>query len=1628
MSIRYSRSFTRSLLFIFVCLVVASTTFEAQSAQPVLPGNSVHDITIGHTERRDRWFYTGRVVAGTNAAQLRRRAYDLKLKMRAQRAASLAAAQTRESAGQSSRQSSGQSATPWTPLGPVPLASDATGNGTQDYHQVAGRATAVAIDPADSTGNTVYVGGAQAGVWKSSNAANSIANDVTWTPLTDDQATLSIGALAIQPGNSNPDNSVILAATGEADNASDSYFGLGILRSVNAGSSWTLISTANNGALSFAGLGGTRMAFSTAGSPMNTVVAAMSISSEGIVSGAASANTMPGLYTSLDAGQTWSYDSISDPGGATDASYATSVAYNPGAGLFFAAIRYHGFYSSPDGVNWTRLATQPGGGVLSTGACPPQSTANGQACPLFRAEITTVPARNEMYVWFVYYLAGELTDGGIWQSLSGGGSWTEISDSGITNCGDPVGCGIGQGSYNLELAAVPNCPGGEQSCPADGNPTDLYAGAINVYKCSIATPTAPSCTNGFLNLTHACGCDPISAPAHVHPAQHSLAYTIPTLGSDSGYILMYFANDGGLYRALDGVSGLNTGSCSGANAFDDLNQNLGSLTQFVSFSQHPTDPNTLLGGAQDNGSPATSQATGQPADLAWGNVLGGDGGYNAIAPNAPPDFYSSNPDLPPGGLAIQFCPDGVSCVNTSFSPVVTSDNLAGDDGAFNFPYILDPQSSSALLVGTCRIWRGPRRGGSYTVLSPNFDTLGSGTCAGSEVNQVRAIAAGGPTDSNGSTVIYATTNGYGPLDGPLTSPSGGNVWVSTNATAGPTSFTNAINNGTSGNINPDQFPVSSVATDSSDPSGQTAYVTIMGFIGGPGHVWKTTSAGLSWIDFTGNLPDSPVNAVVVDSSSALVYVGTDVGVFVSSTVAPAVWTEVGPAATPGNTGFLPNVAVTALALFNSGGQRLLRASTYGRGLWQFNLITTPDYQLTVSNSPLTAFSGQTAVFNGTVNSVNGYDSTITLNCVAGTTAPPSTCTISPSAVSPGSNTPFTATVGGPNGTYNFDIQGVGADLNHTTHEAPVTLNVVGYGLTSPSPSTLSVQQGSTSSAVSFQVTAAGSFDQTVTLSCSDTIANAICNFVPSTTVTPSSSNPVSMMLTVSVPAGTPNGNYPITIQGATAGTSTVVTTSFALDVTVASNATFTLSEATGFPEVNVGSSGTQGPISITSQNGFNGTVALSCSRTYGAGVCSVSPTSVSIFPASAMLTINGTSLSVGSYSLSVTGISGSTQQSLTVPFHVGDYSISGNQAISTVPGRQTVATLTLTSLDQYSGKINATCDASALAAATCSISPANPISVAGGGTTSISVSMNVPNNAAANSYNIKVNTEDTTGSPAHSYAVTLTVNQDFAVTSSTTTQTVDAGQTTGPYNLVVQPVGTSFSAPVSLACSGLPTGAQCSFNPAGAVTPGNSAIDVVMTISTSSSTGSAAHHSKLSMWLLLPGLMFGGIVMAASKRRSASKMALLTTFCILPFALILLSCVGASTGGGGGGNCVAVPGVPTGLTASSTTGTSTTLNWNAASATVGCTVSYTVYEGISGAQPTPLANTASNTDYAISGLTAETHYTFAVAATDSYGTSALGSPISITTAGEVYTITVTGTSSGTSADSGQSTQVTLVVN
>ena len=848
----------RYLAFVIATTLLTGAQLFAQIAPAETKSDSPHV-----TQLREQWYRRGRYVKDQSAAALRARAYAAKLRMRS----------LQQNGPQTQALASGNG---WVPLGPAPLASDATGFGQQDYGWVSGRATAVAVDPADPTGNTVYIGGAYSGVWKSVNAGSlsQSASTVQWAPVTDTRETLAVGSIAIQPGNSNPANSVVLVGTGETDSSFDSYYGLGILRSADAGKSWTLISSDSTGTRSFAGFGFSKIAFSSVN--LNLAVAAAAGAAKGGLEGLENTPTTNlGLYYSTNAGTSWSYASIKDGNTIIPPGSATTVIFNASAGMFYAAMRFHGIYSSSDGINWSRLAIQPGTG-LSLAACPTVLTLS--TCPLYRGEFAVVPGRNEMYAWYV-----DISDNdqGIWRTTNGGATWTAISESGIPDCGDPEGCGTSQATYNLELAAVPN----------GASSTDLYAGAINLYKCTLATANATSCLQpSWLNLTHAYGCPPnFGSIAHVHPAQHDVDFSVA-----NGKSTLYFANDGGIYRALDGYSGLTTGSCGLSNQFDSLNQTLGSMTQFTSFAQAPSDLNTLIGGAQGNGSPATATAQ---SSSTWMNINSGDGGFTEINPANPNEWFTAGADV-----SIQRCQLGANCHQQDFASglVVSNATLAGDSGALYTPYMLDPQNSSEMLVGTCRVWRGSSSGAGFTSLSYNFDTGTSATCSGNESNMVRSLAAGGAEDANGfSNVIYAGTD----MQLFPGAPPGGHIWVTTNAAAGPPVWVDRT-----GSTNPLQFPVSSVAVDTSDTSGNTAYIAIMGFH--VSHVWKTTDAGQTWADFTANLPDSPANALTIDATAHVLYVGTDVGVFSTGTIS-ANWTELGPTPNSGQTGYLPNVSVTA---------------------------------------------------------------------------------------------------------------------------------------------------------------------------------------------------------------------------------------------------------------------------------------------------------------------------------------------------------------------------------------------------------------------------------------------------------------------------------------------------------------------------------------------------------------------------------------------------------------------------------------------------------------------------------------------------------------------------------------------
>lgn len=1180
--------------------------------------------------RREAWALRGRAVGRETAALLRYRALQRKLRMRAaaQRSTSL---QNTVSA--------------WTPLGPAPLASDASGSGQQDYNWVSGRATAVAIDPADSSGNTVYVGGAYGGVWKSSNAGASSQDPagVIWTPLTDNQATLAVGAIAIQPQLTAPDpnKSVILVGTGETNSSADSYYGLGILRSPDAGGTWTLISSDTTGNHSFTGLGFSRIAFSTA-SP-NSVVAAAAGASQGILDGLANpATTNLGLYFSADGGISWTFANTRDGGTAIAPNSATSVAYNDGAGKFFAAVRYHGFYVSTDGVNWNRLANQPSAG-LSPAACP--SNPASSACPIYRGEIASVPGRNEMYFW---YVDANGDDQGMWKSTDGGNTWMGVNENGILNCGDESGCGTENGTYNLTLAAVP-----------DGSATDLYAGAVNIYRCVISG-IVPDCSGTgsqtFINLTHVYGCPPdFGSIARVHPAQHAMSAQLLNQETQE---LLYFANDGGIYRALDGYTGLKVGSCgSGTNQFDSLNETLGSLTQLNSFAQAAVDPDVTLVGTQGNGAAGSASAL---LSTQWQAVNVGDNGFTQIDPTNEMMWYTSTPPDANSGVNIFGCGEGLNCRTLDFqnNQVVSGVAVGGDTGGYYTPYELDPQNHNMMVVGTCRVWRGSP-GGSFTVVSHSFESGGDGICTGGEVNLVRSLAAGGPTDKNGfSNVMYAGTDGYGPSL--PTTPAGGHIWVSANVAGGSNTWVDRT-----GNINPQNFPISGIAIDSSDPSGLTAYVSIMGFHAS--HVWKTTNGGFSWVDFTANLPDAPANAVLADASTSpsTIYLATDVGVFASSSVA-ASWTEVGPAS---GTGFLPNVAVTSLGIFNNGADKLLRAATYGRGLWQYPLFTTPDFVLSVPQNDLTAFGAQAAVFDGEIVPLNGYAKLVNLSCAAGATQPPSNCAVQPGSLTPqGSGSAITITAGGAIGDYNFTLHAVGSDSHQTTHDFPLTLHVVNFALSPPNPSSVTVNEPGVSTPVHLRVTAAGSFTGEVTLSCLGLPTGASCAFSPSS-VNPTAKTAIKVSLTISAASNAPTGNFPVTIQAATPGAPNQ-TQVLSLTVTNVAGYALAIAAPTSVSTSVKGLATFSGM--LTAENGYDSPVKLGCSagETAPPPSCLSEPASVVPTAAGAHFTITAKSDVVKSYAFQITAVgtdpSAITHSQAVTFTTLFDFALANNSSLQSI--------------------------------------------------------------------------------------------------------------------------------------------------------------------------------------------------------------------------------------------------------------------------------------------------------------------------------------------------------------------------
>jgi Protein of unknown function (DUF1573) len=851
----------------------------------------------------------------------------------------------------------------WQPVGPLQVETAA-------WNLVTGRLTSIAADPSDATGNTVYVGATGGGVWKSINAAGAPAAAI-FAPLTDDltafsaaaMSSLSIGAVSVQPGGTD----IILAGTGDPNDASDSWYGVGLLRSTDGGNTWNLISgTSGSGMVTYDFFGNAFAGFAWSGVSPNVVVAAVSQSEYGETTGAGGQQSILGLYYSSDAGASWQLATIED--GSTiiqepqmslvGGNAATSVVWNPIRNRFYAAIRYHGYYQSADGITWTRLQNQPGVNLTTT-LCPSNPTGPGSpGCPIFRGALAVQPVTGDL---FALSVDQNNLDQGLWRdacNLTAGACasptvqfGTQIQDQALDySSSDGI---IPQGEYNLTLAAVP----AQQD-------TLLFAGLTDLWRCSLAN----SCT--WRNTTNTQTC----AAAQVHSAQHAIDATFGSAG------LLYIGNDGGLWRSTDAVNQQQPPcSADDANHFQNLNGGLGSLAEVQSFSEDPNDASTWLAALGDLGTAAPSAGA-----APWNQVLEGEGNVVAIDPLHSNNWYATSVF----GVGINQCPEGTACNPAGFGSVTIGElQVDNDVQVIPAPWILDPQDTANVILGTCRVWRGAGTGESWSqssLLSGILDGEQSSFCDGD--SEIRTLAAGiNAGGANSAEQIYAgmagALDGGGLIPGHLFSASVNGVSLASNTTWNDDYSSPVINGGAETQFNPGGFDISSIYADPHDPTGQTIYVTVQGmstFTTQEPLLYGSTDGGAHWTNLTDNLPLAPANSVLVDPNDAnIVYVALDTGVYYTMDVSNcqstlnACWNVFGVG--------LPNAPVTSLMAFNAGATQVLRAATYGRGIWQVGLATAGIAPTAATIAPATlTFAAQTVqtvspVQTATVTNVGNFN-------------------------------------------------------------------------------------------------------------------------------------------------------------------------------------------------------------------------------------------------------------------------------------------------------------------------------------------------------------------------------------------------------------------------------------------------------------------------------------------------------------------------------------------------------------------------------------------------------------------------------------------------------------------------------
>lgn len=271
-----------------------------------------------------------------------------------------------------------------------------------------GRTTDIEGVPGDP--NIVYVGAAAGGVWKTTNGGT------TWTPIFDNQPTLSVGDLALEPGN--PE--VIYVGTGESNTRNSVSFGRGVYKSTDGGKTWRHL-----------GLSDTRHIARVMVSPADPKT--VMVCAVGHIGGP---NAERGVFLSRDGGATWQKTLfVDDRHGCADLdldprnpnlAYAVMWHFDRKQWTFRSGSEEGGIFKSVDGgLTWTKLV----GGLPRL---------------LGRVGVKVAPSSPN-----VVYAVTESQQGYVWRSDDYGATWRKTSDDAATLC---------RGFYYADLRVDPQNP------------------------------------------------------------------------------------------------------------------------------------------------------------------------------------------------------------------------------------------------------------------------------------------------------------------------------------------------------------------------------------------------------------------------------------------------------------------------------------------------------------------------------------------------------------------------------------------------------------------------------------------------------------------------------------------------------------------------------------------------------------------------------------------------------------------------------------------------------------------------------------------------------------------------------------------------------------------------------------------------------------------------------------------------------------------------------------------------------------------------------------------------------------------------------------------------------------------